>query len=401
MPNENSRVLIDIFPACEGDSLLVSYNGFNVLVDGGPSNTYDDHLKHRLDELKSNGEIINRFIVTHIDNDHIGGAIRLLEENGKSQSNTIIPIEQIWFNGYSNLFSPKDSVELDTRVANFLSLLSPIKLNADSHRMISARQGNTLTKLIREGAYLLNDDFPEGVVTAEVEKLVMDDGISLEVLSPNRDRIVKLKRYWQDELNKLKIDCPISNQPEIEEAFESLQLLEKKHVMSTDQHEISCGNLSIDELSQLPFEEDRSVTNGSSIGFILGLGDKRILLLGDTHPSVIINSLKHKYPCVEYPIQFDLIKVSHHGSRLNTNPELLSIIDSPRFVISTNGAKHGHPDLQTLALIVSRDTKYERKLIFNYPTHGSDFLQSIELQEKNNYKVIVHTADVAQRVVLR
>lgn len=400
MLNDNSQVQIDFFPACEGDCLLISYNGFNVLVDGGPVCTFDDHLKHRLKDLNSNGEIVNRFIVTHIDSDHIGGAIRLLEENGNNQSNSIIPIEQIWFNGYRNIFSPQSSVELDDRVANFLPLLAPVKHSADLNRMISVKQGSTLTTLIREGGYLLNSDFSGGVITAGTERLVIDNGISFEILSPNQERIDKLKGYWQDELYKLKIICPVSNQPVIEEAFEYLQLLEKKHIMPTDQHEISFTEFSIDELSRLPFEEDRSVTNGSSIGIILGLGGKLILLLGDAHPSVIIDSLKEKYPGAKYPIQFDLIKVSHHGSRLNTNPELLSMIDSSRFLISTNGVKHNHPDLQTLAIIVNREAIYERNIIFNHPTAGSNFLQSMELQRKFNYNVVVNSSDAPQRVVL-
>jgi beta-lactamase superfamily II metal-dependent hydrolase len=400
MVNENPQVQIDFFPACEGDCLLVSYNGFNVLVDGGPSCTFDDHLKHRLNDLNSIGEMINRFIVTHIDSDHIGGAIRLLEENGNNQSNEIIHIEQIWFNGYRNLFSPQGSVELDDRVATFLPHLTPIKIDGGINRMISAKQGSTLTKLIREGGYLLNTDFSGRMITAGADRLVLDCDISIDVLSPNQVRLERLKGYWQNELSKLKIYCPISIQPEIEEAFESLQLLEKKYVMPFDQHEISLNELSIDELSKLPFSEDPSVTNGSSIGIILGLGGKQILLLGDAHPSVIIDSLKEKYPGVDYPIQFDLIKVSHHGSRLNTNPELLSMIDSPRFLISTNGAKHNHPDLQTLAIIVNRDALYERNIIFNHPTAGSNFLQSMGLDREFKYNVIVNNADAPQRVVL-
>lgn len=400
MAHESSQVQIDFFPACEGDCLLVSYKGFNVLVDGGPTCTFDDQLKHRLNDLNSTGEIINRFIVTHIDSDHIGGAIRLLEENGNNQSNSIIPIEQIWFNGYRSLFSPQGSVELDDRVSTFLPLLAPIKIKGGLNRMISAKQGSTLTKLIREGGYLLNSDFSGGVITAGADRLVMDNGISFEVLSPNQERTEKLKRYWQDELSKLKLICPVSNQPEIEEAFEYLQLLEKKHVMPSDQHEISFNELSINDLSRLPFEEDRSVTNGSSIGIILSLGNKRILLLGDAHPSVVIDSLKEKYPGAQYPIQFDLIKISHHGSRLNTNPELLSMIDSSRFLISTSGVKHNHPDLQTLAIIVNRDALYERSIIFNHPTAGSNFLQPMELQRKFKYKVVVNSADAPQRVVL-
>jgi hypothetical protein len=37
---------------------------------------------------------------------------------------------------------------------------------------------------------------------------------------------------------------------------------------------------------------------------------------------------------------FDVIKVSHHGSIHNTSVNLLSLIDAPVFLVSSNGSAH-------------------------------------------------------------
>jgi hypothetical protein len=64
------------------------------------------------------------------------------------------------------------------------------------------------------------------------------------------------------------------------------------------------------------------------------------------------------------PLEVDLVKVSHHGSKGNTSPELLSMISSKRFVISTNGAIHSLPDKQCLARIIKAVPDAE--LYFNF-----------------------------------
>src|SRR5690606_1735701 len=104
-------------------------------------------------------------------------------------------------------------------------------------------------------------------------------------------------------------------------------------------------------------------TNGSSIAFILQVQNKRILFLADAHPGMIVQSLDEYQN--EGTIIFDLIKVSHHGSFGNISRELLNKIDSERYIISTNGQKHGHPDKETIAHIITTKADFHRKLYCN------------------------------------
>ncbi len=62
---------------------------------------------------------------------------------------------------------------------------------------------------------------------------------------------------------------------------------------------------------------------------------------------------------------------SHHGSNYNTSPELLSVVDAPRYFISSDGSKHNHPDIELLRAIVDRQASFTRTLYFNYSTKES------------------------------
>ena len=128
----------------------------------------------------------------------------------------------------------------------------------------------------------------------------------------------------------------------------------------------SSTSFNIEDFLNESFIEDDTATNGSSISFIIEYKNTKLLFLADSHPSVIIESLKKHYKQEEFPLQFELIKISHHGSKNNTSVELLNYIDSDKFVFSTNGLIHNHPDNETIARIVCRKTKFTRNLYFNY-----------------------------------
>ena len=62
-------------------------------------------------QLRNDGKAIDLLVVTHIDNDHIGGIIELLKENGSNENPHIIEIRNIWHNScllYTSP-SPRDS----------------------------------------------------------------------------------------------------------------------------------------------------------------------------------------------------------------------------------------------------------------------------------------------------
>lgn len=88
------------------------------------------------------------------------------------------------------------------------------------------------------------------------------------------------------------------------------------------------------------------IVNASSISFILSHQGKRALFLSDSLPEHINESLSSKQ-------RFDVVKVSHHGSKHNTSMAALSKIYCNNFIISTNGPSHyGHPHAETIVRII-------------------------------------------------
>ena len=66
-----------------------------------------------------------------------------------------------------------------------------------------------------------------------------------------------------------------------------------------------------------------------------------------------------------------MTKISHHGSRKNTSNELLELIKCRKFLISTDGKQHYHPDKESLSRIICSQ---ERPcLIFNYDVYNKIF----------------------------
>lgn len=136
------------------------------------------------------------------------------------------------------------------------------------------------------------------------------------------------------------------------------------------------------------YSPDTSAANGSSIALMLTAGLARVLLLGDAWAEDILAELKQRHPDAQR-LMFNAIKIAHHGSVHNTSPELLALVDSPCYLISTNGLGHGHPDFEVLAAIVDRPATYERKLYFNYETAAAQRLRTYSSKAGARFSVYV------------
>jgi hypothetical protein len=87
-------------------------------------------------------------------------------------------------------------------------------------------------------------------------------------------------------------------------------------------------------------------------------------------------------------LHVDAVKVAHHGSKNNTDEELVSLIESPRFLFSTNGAQFKHPDEESIARIVNGAAGQPVTLYFNYRSEFNEKWESKALQEKHNFSAI-------------
>ena len=99
------KMTIKMIPAQYGDCFWINTNNkFNILVDGGLRSTYTKWIKPLVSLEDKRETIFDLVIVTHIDRDHIGGIIALLENCKKSQG---MGVKEIWHNGLFQIVGEK------------------------------------------------------------------------------------------------------------------------------------------------------------------------------------------------------------------------------------------------------------------------------------------------------
>lgn len=311
-------LLLRIIPAGDGDCFICEFEiegkPFRLLIDGGTGPTFEAHLKSLLKNPAFGG--IDLAIVTHIDDDHIAGMIELLSDSDASTR-----IKSIWFNGYKHLPT------------------SPGK------QTFSVPQGDALSKLIVARGIPWNEHFGNAAVSLN------DDGTprivslgkeaTITILSPGTKELSRLKQKWETDWRTIAA---------------------KQIAKAAGRSRQSFAPMDIDKLAHADlYEKDGSRTNASSIAFLLEVEGKSIFFGADALPEVICEAwAKGQYASRKV----DVFKVSHHGSSKNTNADLLAIFPAPRYVISTSGQSHDHPDHESIARIIKHGNN--PKLIFNF-----------------------------------
>ncbi len=368
---------VDAFPAGSGDCFMVRCSDgqkkANILIDGGFIDTYSNSLKSYLQEMKEKNESIDLLVVTHIDNDHINGIIKLLEENGDYSQPKVIPIKEIWFNALRHLKIAESDKKLSDaeREEKSKKILQGVEIfnhrESGTHE-IAGYQGYTLQELICKFHYeiIWNRRFqgePVSIDHLNDNTEIFIGPLKLKLLSPNLDKLGALKKDWLEHLKKKGID---ENQADFEDEYEKyLQSLDY-FSESVEIQKISSTGFDIDKLSEVN-KVDTQTPNGSSIAFTLEFHGIRALFLGDAHNDLIESQLS-KLP--DSKRKFRLVKLSHHGSNGNTgslkNPNgLLNLINSEEYLISTNGG-HNHPDMEAIAKIIKKNTGKGKKISCNY-----------------------------------
>lgn len=110
--------------------------------------------------------------------------------------------------------------------------------------------------------------------------------------------------------------------------------------------------------------QDNTAENEASIAFELECWDgTKLLMLGDANYQDYMSGLGMFHPDKEEKIEYNIVKLSHHGSKNNFHPDFLKRVHTPYYIVSTNGAKFKHPDKEVLAQIICNT---DSVILFNY-----------------------------------
>lgn len=200
----------------------------------------------------------------------------------------------------------------------------------------------------------------------------LSDGMGRIVfLSPSMAALEQLdkkyrKLFWKWLYKQKKEDY--DQEETIYEALMRIAQMDETDVV--DEDSINDSTLSEETLkryaaSKLQKMDDNNI---ASIAFVWEHQGHRILFMGDADPIQISDSIVNIYKNERFPIVFDLIKVSHHGSAHSMARELMNVADSERFFLTGGGSKR--PSLETLGRIITaplpegiayREIRYNRQ----------------------------------------
>jgi hypothetical protein len=340
---------IDLLPARNGDCVWLTYGTADepshVLVDCG-SVEAAEFARQRVLGVPA----VELFVLTHIDADHISGAIPLFQDPDVSSR-----FEDIWFNGWDQL-------------RGFLSVSQGEEFSA-----LLARDDRPF----RWNGAEPGDDLVPPVVTDGVSHpdTCLGGGMRLTVLSPTPRGLKRLATNWHAAL---------------------LELDPKKAMLGRRARPIppeEPGELDLEKIAASGPTKDTSIPNLSSIAVLAEYGGRAVLLTGDAHADVLaasITALQEQRGVAGERLHLDALKLSHHGSANATTKEFLDTIECSHYLVPTDGTLFYHPDRAAIARVILHGGP-EPTLHFNYRSDLNGFWEDARLQDRYGYTTVYPT----------
>jgi beta-lactamase superfamily II metal-dependent hydrolase len=327
-----------IYQAECGDAARIEYNGsdgqlHHVLIDSGFERTFRKVLAAEIKTIEKTSGYIDLWIISHIHDDHIGGAIAYIKGIRKG----LLPdIVHRW------IYNPP---------RGSMSVRSGNRDEASTAKSIA--QGDQLASFILSKETKSDIDYSTSTESLKIH------GLQITFLSPDSNSLAALRKKYEPERH-----VPL----EREEDFAA------STAKSATSNDYATKLTDFDLESSL---EDNSIENASSISILASFQGKNMLWLADAHSSLIIQSLQALGYTTTNPLICDWIKLSHHGSSGNNLSSLFAIVRCNNYLISANGSnKYRLPNKECLARILLNKHRAAEKCHL-YFTYDNSTLRSI------------------------
>jgi ribonuclease BN (tRNA processing enzyme) len=204
-------IRITMHQAGNGDCISIQTDEEFVLIDGGTAHSFDQWKKEIFDKVST----IDALIVTHIDNDHVNGIIKLLLDEKCPK------INEIFFNGVEQIFENIviNSKEIDRDIERRLKAFASECDNIEATVPIGYSEGTSLSYLIKEKDISCNSIVFKEAIYREKLKDFYINTIRFITISPTQNDLNELKQSWIKNLDQKKIRSKIITKS-YSEAFE-------------------------------------------------------------------------------------------------------------------------------------------------------------------------------------
>ena len=179
-------IKFNFFKALAGDSILISTDNTNILIDGGFGVTYEEQIKPKLNRIDNTLDLV---VLTHIDEDHICGLIEMINNDRKNTAK----IKELWFNS-----------------------IKSIRVRKNRNVAVSYGQGLTFDDLLKEYAVPVNNAI---FLTSKdtQKKYTINDEIELQLLSPYESDLIILEE--KEPKNQNTTECQKNKATQVSTKF--------------------------------------------------------------------------------------------------------------------------------------------------------------------------------------
>ena len=358
------------FHASDGDCLLLTSTGTQptahgpqptrILIDGGRKTSYEAQTRAVLGALGP-GAALDVVCVSHIDEDHIAGILRLVEDEVDSRAFQFLltiepatnpaaappkppPIGEVWHNGLFKLVGDDDAPVVESMLETVATILagSPnedVRLLASelddlatgekssmelSRRLSTEQLGIPLNP--PAGGQLMK----RGTTTPPGAGEVFNRGsLKILLLGPSDDDIAKLRAVWQAWIN--------SNAAALQDLHDRMLEDEKRLGLLS-------ARIVVNPMLEAALGEglaDVTEATLASLMLLVEEGVHTVLLTGDGVSSEILDGLAHHGKLdANSRIHVNILKVQHHGAKANVTEDFVKRVTADHYVFCGNGSHH-------------------------------------------------------------
>jgi beta-lactamase superfamily II metal-dependent hydrolase len=365
------------FRSGNGDCLILenSKRSARILVDGGMPDAYRKHVAPALDELRKKKKKLDVVYVSHIDEDHIGGILAMLDAEvawrvhkfQKDQGNSKhkepdaprpVAAGKIWHNAFheqlkKNAGAVEEAIAAAAPVLSRADLVEMREAGLEMSELVaSVHQAIQVSRRIGKGqlGIPLNPEAKGKLMMARKgQKPFNVGGMRVTVLGPTAKHLERLRKDWNTWLR--------DNEKAVKAIREKAARDEKSFGTSDVRRLLRALSLPAEV-----FGDPSSVTppNLASLTLLVEEGDESILLTGDARGDQMLDGLRDAGRLSNgATLRVNVLKVQHHGSKNNIDPEFCDTVIATDYVFCGNGEQHGNPHPDVVELIAERRRKVD------------------------------------------
>ena len=363
---------IHIFQSHQGDCLMVedAANQHRILCDGGTPQAMRDYIAPQLTAWQAANKKIDCVYISHIDEDHIGGIVELLDllvqwkvfdyhvSKGDKPAEPALPrppnVGGIWHNSFRDML-PDDVGDIEALLAASAPLLqvSQVPRWVEAGReyaqiATSVKQALTVSRLVRPDLLgvqvneLRNNPKHSGKLLLARSDLVPEQfgGLAVSIICPSRAELGKLRKLWKDWLSTEK------NQDTARKIRDAYAGALGSSAVFANGNPIDLGRGQGDAVYK-----GVTVPNIASTVLLVEEKGKTLLLTGDSHADMIVDGLRRGGRLSAGHLHLDVLKYPHHGAKANVSDEFLRLISADHYNFCGDGS-HTNPELSVLKAVL-------------------------------------------------